>query len=929
MLDFFKSVLPDTGYYCIGILNPKGGFQHRWFEDKEKAYSFAMYQDSKGETVYFGQAGFKEPTNRKGENAESFRTFFLDIDCGSGKPFSTQADGVKALKAFYEALSMPMPTVVNSGTGLYAYWTINEDVPADKWLAIAQLLKRVCAAMQFEVDPVRTADRSSVLRPVGATNRKKGGERTVKTVVVAPAISIQEFAKPLLQASHKHKIPAKTFEAPPTQLNAEFQLEMSGEKPSAHKIADRCAQVGQMRTTKGNIPEPQWYAIIGLLKSTIEAPEIIHEWSTGHAEYSREATEKKIEQHKVRASTCHYLHSVNPDGCVGCSHHGKINSPWRLGLPDPKPVEIPAEEVKDIQIFLPAGFARTDKGIIYTDGEGDVLNVFPYDIYPVKLTQDDSLGQEIMALRAKDPHTGWFNVSLRTALLHDPKQLLMTLSDQGVHSYFGKNEKGMFMQLLAGYLQQLKDQRRKVVLSQQMGWHEEHDGTLAFVLGDRLISKRGVEEVGIAKQADSVVKAITKNGDLTKWSEATRILDKEGLEPWAFTLAALGFGAPLMRFTGYKGSMLSMVGKSGLGKTAMGWWALSVWGNSEKLQMIQRDTQNATVARMSLYNNLPLFIDEITNIDQKILSDMAYQITQGRDKHTLTRGRTERPALPWATIGGASSNKSLVDILGGYKSDPSAEINRIFEYEFPSGVVFDGVTAYTTVMANYGLAGEVFAKYLVDHQDEHAERLRTIQTGIEKQANCKPEERFWAITAACALYGAAIASKLGLFHVDLARLSKWVFKTIEKMRGVKDDTVVDSPSWIGTFLSKYSANMMVVRAVGKDKHGKSIYEPVVKPHGPLYIRKDMDTDTVWISRDLLKRELLIGSASYSKLKQELVASRALTADNKRVVLGHGTEYAGIAEICWVLDLNNPTMGYTKAQLVREGGEDSAVLLQRG
>lgn len=924
MFEFFKSVLPDSGYYCIGILSPKGGFSHRWFEDKEKAYSYATHQNSQGETVYFAQAGFKDATNRKGENSAWFRSFFLDIDCGEGKPFATQADGVQALKEFYDRVGLPRPAVINSGTGLYAYWKLDKDVEASVWLATAQLLKRICASLKFEVDPVRTADRSSVLRPTGATNRKKGKERTVKVIVDAAPISIKAFAAPLLRVAQQHKIPAKTFQAPPTQLNAEFQLEMSGEKPSAHQIAERCFQVREMRDTKGNIPEPQWYALIGLLKSTIEAPEIIHEWSTGHSEYSREDTERKIEQHKVHASTCHYIHSVNPEGCVGCAHHGKINSPWRLGLPDPKPVEIPVEEVKDVPVYLPAGFARTDKGIVYTDGEGDVLNVFPYDIYPVKLTQDESMGQELMSLRAKDPHVGWFDVQLRTALLHDPKALLMALADQGIHPFFGKNEKAMFMQLLAGYLQQLKDNRRKVVLSQQMGWHEEPDGALAFVLGDRLISKRGVEEVGIAKQADTVVKAITKHGDLAKWSEATRILNKEGLEPWAFTLAALGFGAPLMRFTGYKGSMLSMVGRSGLGKTAMGWWALSVWGNSEKLQMIQRDTQNATVARMSLYNNLPLFIDEITNIDQKVLSDMAYQITQGRDKHTLTRSRTERPALPWATIGGASSNKSLVDILGGYKSDPSAEINRIFEYEFPNGVVFNGVEAYTTIMANYGLAGEVFAKYLVDHQDEHAEKLRSIQLGVEKQANCKPEERFWAVTAACALYGAAIASKLGLFHVDLNRLSRWVFKTIEKMRGVKDDTVVDSPSWVGTFLSKYSANMIVVRSIGRDKHGKGIYEPVVKPHGPLYIRKDMDTDTVWISRDLLKKELLIGSASYSKLKQELVASRALTSDNKRVVLGHGTEYAGIAEICWVLDLNNPTMGYTKAQLVRaEGGEDEA------
>ena len=398
------------------------------------------------------------------------------------------------------------------------------------------------------------------------------------------------------------------------------------------------------------------------------------------------------------------------------------------------------------------------------------------------------------------------------------------------------------------------------------------------------------------------------------------MLDKEGLEPWAFTLAALGFGAPLMKFTGYKGSMLSMVGKSGLGKTAMGWWSLSIWGNPEKLQMIQRDTQNATVARMSLYNNLPLFIDEITNIKQEGLSDLAYQITQGRDKHTLTRNRTERSALTWATIGAASSNKSLVDILGGYKSDPSAEINRIFEYEFPTGVAFDGVAAYRMFMTNYGFAGEVFAKYLVDNQGEHAKKLLEVQRQIEKMADCKPEERFWAVTASCAMYGAAIAKKLGLFNVDLTRLSKWLVGAMNSMRGVKDDTVVDSTSWLGTFLSKYSANMLICEHAQDNK-----YAILDEPRGPLYIRKDNALNVLWISRDLLKRELLAGSASYQKIRKELKDQRILADDNKRIVLGKGTLYAGLAEICWELRLNTPAAGQVSAQLLKREEENAKVL----
>ena len=915
-LEFFSATLSSQGFYCIATLQDAGKFRHRFFDDKEKAYTFALDQDSKGETVYYAQASFESPKNRKADNAVWLRSYFLDIDCGPKKPYSTQKDGVIALKKFCEAAKIPIPSVVNSGNGLYAYWILTEDVDSRTWVATAQLIKGLCERLGFNVDPVRTSDRTSVLRPVGATNRK-GTHKTVSNIFMGAPVSDVDFRNLLLESASKQRIDTKTFSAPDTQLNAEFQIEMSGEKPSAHRIADRCSQIGLVREKKGDVQEPLWYAAIGLLKSTVEAPEIIHEWSSGYAGYSREETDRKIDQHKVHATTCHYFHSINPSLCVGCRYHGKINSPFRLGLPDPKPVAVP-EDV--LEVKLPMGFSRTDRGIIYDSGEDAAVNVFPYDLLPVKLTQDESLGQEIMHMRAKDPHTGWFDVLVRTALLHDGKLLLMTLADQGIHPYYGKTERALFMQLLSGYMQTLKDNRRKQVLSQQMGWLEEPDGTLAFVLGDRLISARGVETVGIAKGADTVVRAITKQGEAEKWATTTKILDEPGLEPWAFTLAALGFGAPLMRFTGYKGSMLSMVGRSGLGKTAMGWWSLSVWGNPEKLQMIQRDTQNATVARMSLYNSLPLFIDEITNIKPDILSDLAYQITQGRDKHTLTRARTERSALPWATIGAASSNKSLVDVLGGYKADAGAEINRIFEYEFPAGTVFDGVTAYHMFRDNYGVAGEPYVQYLVEHQDELAGNLLRVQAMIHKKADCRPEERFWVITAACAVYGASIARKLGLLHLDINRLVDWIVVAIRSMRGVKEDTTVDSPSWLGTFLSKHTSNMIVV---SKMVNASSGYSVLIEPRGPLYIRKDNETNTLWIARDQLKRELLAGSASYSKIKQELVATRALVSDSRRMMLGKGTQYSGLAEITWQIDLNNPTLGYVNAQLVKTEEEASS------
>lgn len=564
---------------------------------------------------------------------------------------------------------------------------------------------------------------------------------------------------------------------------------------------------------------------------------------------------------------------------------------------------------------LPDNFSRDKKGIIYTDKTGKIIEVFPYDLYPVSLAQDESLKQEIMTLKVCDPHSGWFEVKFRTALLHDAKALLMTLADQGVHPHYGKEEKALFMSLLSSYMQSLKDRREKVVLSKQMGWLTKPDGTEMFVLGDRIINKSGIQTIGVARTADQIINSIKKIGHLKPWVEATSLLNNQGLEPWAFTLAALGFGAPLIKFTGYKGAMLSMVGDSGLGKTAMGWFALSMWGDPNKLQMVQRDTLNATVARMAFYNNLPLFVDEVTNIDAKSLSDMAYLITQGRDKYTLDQKRSEREAMTWETIGAASSNKSLIDIMGGYKSNASAEINRIFEYDFPKGMDFQGTKIYHAITKNYGHAGEVYAKYLVDHQTEHFEMLMNFQTSIEQAVDAKPEERFWVIVAACALYGGWIAQSIGLFNVDLLRLREWVYTAISNMRKAKKEIVVNSAEWIANFLGKYSGNMLVVRP---NIQGK--FQVILKPKGPLELRKDDALQMVWINKELVRRELLNNSINYNQIRSELISQHILLGDNKRFVLGKGTNYEGMSQICWEISLKAPVLKHLNPpQILHYGG----------
>ena len=136
MTDFLSSVLPTQGMYCtVGIRNGlvKQNF-HATIEDVEAVGTGLM---SSGVDAYFALATFNDGSSRKAENAAFLRAFFLDLDCGTGKPYADQAAAAQALRIFVSATQLPEPTVVNSGGGLHVYWPLTEDLPVGVWLGHA------------------------------------------------------------------------------------------------------------------------------------------------------------------------------------------------------------------------------------------------------------------------------------------------------------------------------------------------------------------------------------------------------------------------------------------------------------------------------------------------------------------------------------------------------------------------------------------------------------------------------------------------------------------------------------------------------------------------------------------------------------------------------------------------------------------------
>lgn len=916
-MSFLSRLLPTEGLYCVCLLTEKG-MRNYWLDSIEQAEDLALNLDKAGNTVFIAQSTFSERgtsfAGRKGDLAYAAKAFFLDIDCGPGKPYADQRDGAAALSEFCKSNGFPMPSVVNSGNGLYAHWILANPIRSDQWQTTAKLLKQlvVATAPGLDADGI-VADRARILRPIGTHNRKDpNSPKPVKLIYESPAIEFLEFVRILSAAAKKQKLDTAAARPPKAQddLNAEFQV--YDETPTdAQQVADRCLQIRQFRETRGNLSEPLWYASLGVVLFCTDGEALCHQWSSGHPDYDADDADKKIEHRRSSAgpTTCHYFGEINPQGCIGCKFSSKIKSPIVLGRPDPKPIEVVAEEE-----VPPAGYRRSEEGLFFEE-DGRWVLFYDQDLYPVRLAFDESLGYEVMTIRHKLPHEGWLEFTMRSALIHDHKTLMQTMTDNHV-KVIGVKEKQRMAFYIESYAQKLQRQRRMTNLMCQMGW-KERNGRSMFVLGQKIfVPNEAPEAAALAKNVPNAATGFRTEGSLEAWVEQTKLFNQKGMEPFAFALLAGGFGAPLMKFTGFDGAMVSMVGDSGTGKTLMLRMIQSVWGYHNDLMMLRDDTKNALVSRLGVYGNLPLTVDEITNIDGMDLSDLVYRVTQGRDKARLTKTAEERKVLnTWNTLAVVTTNSSLAEKLAGAKQDAGAELNRIFEFYCPPhpGFCNDITTGlYWTLDGNYGLAGEKYAQWLVDNMDHIKPGLDKVRAMIDQKSEARAEERYWSAIAATAIYGGLVAQSLGLIKFQVAPLVEWVVDCIRGMRGEKTELTSDSVSILGQFLDEFAAHRLIV------KHAAERMVTVIDPpRGSLVYRVEQDTNRVYVARQTFKVWLTKRHGAYNKVKNDLIALKVLRNANVRKVLGSGTMYAGSQQPCWEIDIKNPALGDVGLYLVQD------------
>lgn len=949
-VEFLSAVLPPDCIYFVAVPAPGGkGYKHYACDTIAEAASRAQFLDSEQkQNVYFACSGYrsasvmgKKPDGtpktqyRVKTNVKAVKAFWLDLDVGDpepGKPekYPTQAEAVQALGKFVVAAGLPRPMVVSSGYGIHCYWPLTGAIMPGQWSFTAEALKALTVKLGLKADGSRTSDEASVLRPVGTHNRKvKNGVAGAAPVSCGSAVEPVEYAafhaaveRAALKAGADMPGQARTSSDP---VNPSGLIVPVGgfQKSSALRIATLCEQVRSFSDT-GGASEPHWYAALQLVSFTDNGDKHVHEWSAKYGSYSQAETDQKLSQ--VRSfgpTTCSKFESVYPEGCRGCQYRGKITSPIQLGI-EVRAAEAPKAtiELAGVETVVelpqaPAPFVRgaDDQPGLYMAVEGQPIRFYPYDLYPFELCKDVDMGYEITRVKHYLPHEGWSEFSFRSSLVSSLREFTTAMMDNSIKP---ENPKIMAA-YMNSYLQELQNKTKIRKLYGSMGWKDD-----GFLLGKKMITKAGVQSAGVSnKVSTELVSSISEGGTLEGWQAGVKLFDQPQLEAHLFSFL-VGFGAPLFALTGYDGCMLSMLGDTNSGKTLSSKAMLSIYGKYKGLRIGKKDTLNAKIEKMAMLGNLPVYIDELTNIEPEELSQFVYQVSEGRGRARLRSDASMREAAEWQTIGICSTNASLASKLAVGKDNAEAEMMRLLEYRVDKFSWFEPHMSalHAAVTDNYGHAGRAYIEWLVrsDRESLRVEMDKVIKSLMDA-VSFKGKERFWINTVASVLYGAVAAQALGILAFDdfpttYRRLFTWCCELIRASRGEAEAAKTETNTVIAQFLDAHVNGRLVVNE--SSLNGLPFTSVIKPPTGNLVMRYEQSHGKIYVDQKAIRKYLSDRQIDFGQLRRQLVNSGVVVDTSKKKVLGSGTTFAGGQIYAWVIDATHPELsGVEGAAPVKE------------
>ncbi len=945
MNTFLETVLPSQGVYCaLGIKfktkkTDKDNITTTFHEDVSEIAEVGARHDSAGTDAYYALASFISPAGgRKQANAAFMRCFFIELDCGEGKPYATQADAVVALRSFVKARKLPTPTIVNSGGGVHVYWAVDRDVPVIEWLPIAKSLKNACLSDGLKIDPVITADSARVLRIPGTNNYKQvGNPRPVsianpiavyaveRITQCLPAVLVDFSSVRMEGADDITRDLAGGANFPDSKFSRIVRRSMKG---------TGCAQIKHIVLEARTLEEPMWRAGLSIANCCIDRAEAIHKISRTHSGYSPEAAEAKAAGTKGPYK-CEWFKENAPERCEGCKQ--KCTSPIALGHVTaaavesedggyvveaplgPSTGETPAPVVTVVIPKLPFPYFRGAKGGIYlrsrdADGNVEEIEVYAQDLYLTSrfydLDQEGKGDGEMVGINLHLQLDGVRRFHAPLTALFAKDSLRDILIKHGAIAY-GK-QLDLIMNYFGSTVRQLQAMYIAHRTRNQMGWTPDMQG---FVVGEVEYTVNGTRLAPPASGTRQLAPAFQFTGELSKWTEMANFYNRPGMQAHSLALC-FGFGSVLLKLVSsgsVKGAMINLMSnESGTGKTTAQMMINSIFGHPTELLMGKSDTSAAKTHRLGLMNSICQTVDEITNMEDKDLSEFVYGTTTGRGKHRMESQTNSLRAnhTTWCNISVTSSNSSVVDKLSQLKSTPDGELRRVIEIHVPvptGASKRESDLVFRDIENNYGLAGPKFIQYVLVNRVHVIQTIQALQLKLDAELGLNSADRYYSIITACALAGGFIAKHLELFSPDMEELYKYAVSIVGNNKVTTSNATGDPITIAKEVLTAYiNDNINSVLVINSAGRGGIPAAPIRDIRGnQLKIRYEPDTSMLFVVCSDFKRFMHSRQVDVARSLQALASAGLLKYNgaekSKRIGVGALSGVPSLPTRCFCFD----------------------------
>ena len=412
----------------------------------------------------------------------------------------------------------------------------------------------------------------------------------------------------------------------------------------------------------------------------------------------------------------------------------------------------------------------------------------------------------------------------------------------------------------------------------QFGWTD--DECKSFILGNQEIFGDRVEFNPPSNQTMGLFPAFEPKGTLEEWKETINFYNREGFELHQFVVGS-SFGSILMNLSPVNCAALHIHSKeSGVGKTTAIAAAVSVWGRPEELIINERDTFNTKMHRGEIYHNLPLYMDELTNSSANELSNLAYQLTGGRQRGRMTSGgNAERyRGDAWKLLSVTTGNTSIIERVSMAKAMPKAEAQRILEVKvdrlFNEAEEKEEQDRFSAALSNhYGTAGKEYVRIKVD-----------------TAAGLTSENRFWSAFTTNTMAGLILAKRAGLINYDIGSVFKWAVSMLKQNKHYVSDMSASVEEVLNDYIHEHWGNVLWIKSTDdlrkQNQNGlDSLVVPEALPRGKLVARYETDVKKAYLIPKPLRAWCGEHQINYAAFVQDLKTNMGATKTKMRLSKG--------------------------------------------